>query len=99
MILIYAFNYIMQEFFYYEGRERADDEDDSGGETNMGISKTTHKKEDIKNMTRERANAIFYRDYYKWNGLSNSLYFFIVLYYAKKKNTDLEYYQYDKYVF
>jgi len=36
----------------------------------MGISKTTHKNEDIKKMTRERANAIFYRDYYKWNGLS-----------------------------
>ena len=27
MCLVYAFNYIMQEFFYYGGRERAEDED------------------------------------------------------------------------
>ena len=26
--------------------------------------------EDIKNLTRERANAIFYKNYYKWNGLN-----------------------------
>lgn len=31
--------------------------------------KTPIKNEDIKGMTRERANAIFYRDYYKWNGI------------------------------
>lgn len=26
--------------------------------------------EDIKNLTRERVNAIFYKNYYKWNGLN-----------------------------
>ncbi|MBR1948700.1 MAG: hypothetical protein IKA30_02780 [Alphaproteobacteria bacterium] len=36
----------------------------------MGIAKATHYDEDIKNMTRERANAIYYRDYYNWNGLN-----------------------------
>ena len=46
------------------------DKDDSGGETNMGISKNTYPNEDIKNLTRERANAIFYKNYYKWNGLN-----------------------------
>ena len=30
----------------------------------MGISKNTYPNEDIKNLTRERANAIFYRDYW-----------------------------------
>ncbi len=43
---------------------------DSGGETNMGIARNAHQNEDIKNLTRERANAIYYRDYYKWNGLN-----------------------------
>ena len=46
------------------------DSDDSGGETNMGIAKAAHNDEDIKNLTRERANAIYYRDYYNWNGLN-----------------------------
>ena len=40
---------------------------DPGGETNMGISKRYYPKEDIKNLTRERANAILYKDIWKWN--------------------------------
>ena len=44
-------------------------ENDPGKETNMGISKRWYPNEDIKNLTRERANAIFYKNYYKWNGL------------------------------
>ena len=46
------------------------DPEDFGGETNMGISKTAHSNEDIPNLTRERANAIIYRDFYNWNGLN-----------------------------
>lgn len=38
---------------------------DRGGETNMGITKKWYPNEDIKNLTRERANAILYRDYWK----------------------------------
>lgn len=48
------------------------DKDDRGGETNMGITKRYYPNEDIKNLTRERANAILYRDYwlkYKINTL------------------------------
>lgn len=48
------------------------DKDDRGGETNMGITKKYYPDEDIKNLTRERANAILYRDYwlkYKINTL------------------------------
>ena len=64
------FNKIVKDYLNPNEGGYNNDEDDSGGETNMGISKSTHKNEDIKKMTRERANAIFYRDYYKWNGLS-----------------------------
>ena len=33
------------------------------GETNMGISKKTYESEDIGKLTRERANAIYYKNY------------------------------------
>ena len=44
---------------------------DLGGETNLGISKKTYGNENIKNMTRERANALLYRDNWDWNGISS----------------------------
>ena len=40
------------------------DPDDKGGETKYGITQRWHPKEDIKNMSRQRANAITYRDYW-----------------------------------
>lgn len=40
------------------------DPDDPGGETNWGISKRAYPNEDIKNMTKERAMMITYRDYW-----------------------------------
>ena len=43
---------------------------DPGGETNMGISKRYHPDEDIKNMTRERANALLYNEVWNWNGIN-----------------------------
>ena len=43
---------------------------DRGKKTNYGISQKTYYKEDIPNLTRERANAIIYRDFYDWNGLN-----------------------------
>ena len=45
-------------------------QNDPGGETNMGISKRYHPHEDIKNLTRERANAILYKEIWKWNGIN-----------------------------
>lgn len=42
----------------------ADDPDDPGGETNFGISKRSYPSEDIKNLTREQAIAIYQRDYW-----------------------------------
>ena len=43
---------------------------DRGKKTNYGISQKTYYKEDIPNLTRERANAIIYKDFYDWNGLN-----------------------------
>ena len=43
---------------------------DRGKKTNYGISQKTYYNEDIPNLTRERANAIIYRDFYDWNGLN-----------------------------
>ena len=37
---------------------------DPGAETNMGISIRAHPKEDIKNLTKERAIEIYHRDYW-----------------------------------
>jgi len=40
---------------------------DSGGETNMGISRRSYPQENIKGMTRKRAGEIYRRDY--WNSV------------------------------
>lgn len=37
---------------------------DPGGETNFGIARRSHPNEDIKGMTRERATAIYRREYW-----------------------------------
>ena len=46
------------------------DPQDPGGETNMGISKRYHPGEDIKNLTRERANALLFKEIWNWNGIN-----------------------------
>jgi hypothetical protein len=45
------------------------DPHDAGGETNMGISKRSYPDEDIKNLTRDRAVEIYYRDYWVAPGI------------------------------
>ena len=44
---------------------------DPGGETNLGISKRSYPREDIKGMTRKRAGEIYKRDY--WDAVSGDL--------------------------
>lgn len=47
------------------------DPDDPGGETKYGISKRAYPKEDIKNLTRERAEFLYKRDYWDVLNLDN----------------------------
>ena len=58
------FDRIIAIIFKREGGY-VNDTDDSGGETNFGISKRAYQNEDIKNMTIERAKEIYYQDYWK----------------------------------
>ncbi len=64
------FQNILKEYIIPNEGGYNNDANDRGGETNMGISKNAYPDENIKSMTRERANAIYYRDYYNWNGLN-----------------------------
>lgn len=41
---------------------------DPGGETKWGISKRAYPKEDIKNLTPERAAELYFRDYWRPSG-------------------------------
>lgn len=50
--------------------EYVNNKNDAGGETKYGISKRYHPNEDIKNLTRERANAILYDEIWNWNGIN-----------------------------
>lgn len=45
--------------------------EDPGEETNMGISKHWYPNEDIKNMTHDRADLIFYKNFYKHFHIDN----------------------------
>lgn len=46
------------------------DPKDPGGETNMGISKNRYPNEDIKAVTPDRRNYLYYRDFYTNKGLN-----------------------------
>ena len=64
------FNAILNNYIIPNEGGYVNDKNDSGGETNMGISKKTYGSEDIGKLTRERANDIYYKNYYKFNGLN-----------------------------
>lgn len=57
------FEACMAEVFKHEGGY-VNDPHDPGGETNLGISKRSYPKEDIRNMTRARAAQIYRRDFW-----------------------------------
>ena len=63
------FNKILNEYIIPNEGRFSNRKNDRGQMTMYGISKNAYPNEDIKNLTRERANAIIYRDFYKWNGL------------------------------
>lgn len=64
------YQHALQEYAIPNEAGYVNDENDPGGETNMGISKRYHPNEDIKNLTRERANAILYKEIWNWNGIN-----------------------------
>ena len=47
-----------------------DDANDPGGLTNWGISQRQYPDVDIKNLTKDQAKAIYYRDYWKCVGVN-----------------------------
>ena len=57
------FEACMAEVFKHEGGY-VNDPHDPGGETNMGISKRSYPKENIRGMTRARAAQIYRRDFW-----------------------------------
>ena len=57
------FDACMAEVFKYEGGY-VNDQHDPGGETNMGISKRSYPKENIRGMTRARAAQIYRKDFW-----------------------------------
>lgn len=61
------FDTCIEHVFLFEGGY-ANDPHDPGGETRFGISKRSYPNENIKGMTRDRAKAIYRRDY--WNAVS-----------------------------
>lgn len=52
----------------WEGKTYTNDPHDPGGETKYGISKKAYPKEDIKNLTEERALEIYEKDYWDASG-------------------------------
>jgi len=55
-----AISFVLQ----HEGKY-SNDPNDPGGETSYGISKRSYPKEDIKNMTKERAIEIYRKNYWE----------------------------------
>lgn len=55
------------EVISFEGSEYTDLPQDKGGPTKWGISQNSHPDLDIKNLTKQQAQVIYWRDY--WNKL------------------------------
>lgn len=66
------FNKCMPIIFKHEGGY-VWDPDDPGGETNMGICRLFYPNLDIKNLTKDKANAIYYYDYWLRAGIEGIL--------------------------
>ena len=60
----------LQEYAIPNEGGYVDNPKDPGRETNMGISKRYHPNEDIRNLTRERANALLFKEVWNWNGIN-----------------------------
>jgi lysozyme family protein len=65
-----AFSLAVARVLKHEGGYKPATPDDPGGETNRGICKRDYPNEDIRNMTDERATAIYLTDYWLPSHLS-----------------------------
>lgn len=52
----------------WEGTSYENDSDDPGGETKFGVDKRSHPKENIRNLTENRAKAIYWEEYWEKYG-------------------------------
>ena len=64
--MLTTFNEIIEKVLEHEGGYNHI-EGDLGGETNFGITKRFYPDVDIKNLTKEDAKQIYYKDYWKKN--------------------------------
>ena len=64
------FELFMPVIFEHEGKY-VNDPDDLGRETNFGITKRRYPELDIKNLTKDAAKQIYYRDFYQKMGLQH----------------------------
>ena len=64
--MLITFNDIIEKVLKHEGGY-VNDPNDLGGETNFGITKRFYPDVDIKNLTKEDAKQIYYKDYWKKN--------------------------------
>ena len=64
--MLVKFDDIIEVVLKHEGGD-VPDPVDPGGETNFGIAKRSHPDVDIKNLTEEGANEIYYQDYWMKN--------------------------------
>ena len=65
-MMLISFNDIIEKVLEHEGGY-VNDPNDLGGETNFGITKRFYPDVDIKNLTKEDAKQIYYKDYWKKN--------------------------------
>ena len=64
--MLKTFDDIIEVVLHHEGGY-VNDPKDPGGETNFGIAKRSHPDVDIKNLTKDGAKEIYYRDYWMKN--------------------------------
>ena len=65
MLMDQRFKHILDNRIRSNEGEYVNHPNDRGGETKFGISHRWYPEEDIKNLTRERADMILFRDYWK----------------------------------
>lgn len=61
------FNHMIPFLWEWEGTKFENDPDDPGGATKFGIDQRSHPKENIRNLTEQRAKEIYWEKYWEKN--------------------------------